>query len=541
LNSKDTGVVAVPLASTESALKIIDWLIIAGYFAFTIWFGLYFRKRQTSSERYFLGDRKLPGWAVGMSIFATIISSWAFLALPGKSFKDDMQYLLTIASIPVAVLIAVFFVIPVFRQKIKLSAYEYLERRFGLLARFYGNIVFISGHFFKMGMVLYLLCLAIEGAMGWAGTYLTYLIVIAGIITIFYTFFGGIEGVVWTHVIQGFLLLGGGLIGLLFLLFSGESGPTEMLTTAYHSGKFTLASFDFDWNRISVYMLLCFGFTHYLARYTTDQTVVQRYLLAPSGKQASRSLWISVLFLGIVWVMFMFIGVLLWAYYRIQLGLLPNAVRDKPDQVFAYFIGHQIPAGVTGLILAGVFAAAMSTLSSDLNSLASVLADDFYEKLAKAPTDKRRLMFSRISVIVAGVGAIILAIALRRVKSMVDAFFIFSSIMAGGMIGMFFLGFFTRRCSRKGLYIGLGIGVGFIMWATLTNEEYMRSSPLASLLRYLPAWLPRFGIHIYWLGLLGNIVVFVVGYLASRIFTPGHRAEDGLTVYGRTLSGVSEA
>ena len=124
---------------------------------------------------------------------------------------------------------------------------------------------------------------------------------------------------------------------------------------------------------------------------------------------------------------------------------------------------------------------------------------------------------------------------------MVEAFFIFSSIMAGGMIGMFFLGFFTKRCSKKGLYIGLVIGVVFIMWATLTNEEYMKSSPLASLLRFLPAWLPRFGIHIYWLGLLGNIVVFVVGYLASRIFTPAHRAEDGLTIYGRTLSGVSEA
>ncbi|MHC4497538.1 MAG: sodium:solute symporter family transporter, partial [Planctomycetota bacterium] len=391
----------MPQPDSESALKIIDWAIIGAYFVFTIWLGSYFSKRQTSSQRFFLGNRTLPGWAVGMSIFATIISSWAFLALPGKSFKDDMQYLLTIAPIPLTVLIAVLFIIPVFRQKIKLSAYEYLERRFGLVARFYGNIVFISGHFFKMGMVLFLLCLAIEGATGWGENYLTYLIIIVGIVTIFYTFFGGIEGVVWTHVIQGFLLLGGGAIGLLFLLFSSKAGPSDILATAYDAGKFKLANFDFDWNRVSVWMLLCFGFTHYLARYATDQTVVQRY----------------------VWVIFMFIGVLLWVYYKVEAGLLPPAVRQKPDQVFAYFIGHQIPAGVTGLILAGVFAAAMSTLSSDLNSLASVLADDFYEKLAKAPTDRRRLLFSRLSVIVAGIGAIFLALALRRVKSMVEAFF----------------------------------------------------------------------------------------------------------------------
>jgi len=516
----------VPEPNAESALKIIDWVIIAAYFVFTIWFGSYFAKRQTSSERYFLGNRKLPGWAIGMSIFATIISSWAFLALPGKSFKDDMQYLLTIAPIPLTVLIAVFFLIPMFRQKIKLSAYEYLERRFGLLARFYGDIVFISGHFFKMGMVLYLLCLAIEGATGWGDKYLTYLIVIVGIVTIFYTFFGGIEGVVWTHVIQGFLLLGGGLIALVLLLFSSKAAPAEMLATAYHAGKFELANFDFDWNQVCVYMLICFGFTHYLARYATDQTVVQRYLLAPSSRQAARSLWVSVMLLGIVWVVFMFIGVLLWVYYDIRPELLPDSVRQKPDQVFAYFIGHQIPVGLTGLILAGIFAAAMSTLSSDLNSLASVLVDDFYAKLAKGVTDKKRLVFSRASVIVAGIGAIFLAIALRKVESMVEAFFKFSAVMAGGMIGMFFLGLFTKRCSKKGLYIGLAIGVTFIVWATFTHPGQMAPSTFP--------WLPKFGINILWLGLLGNVVVFVAGYLASLIFTPEHIAEDELTVYGKT-------
>jgi len=201
----------VPQPEPHSAVRAIDLFIVAGYFAFIIWLGSRFGKRQTSSRRYFLADRTLPGWAVGMSIFATIISSWAFLALPGKSFAADMQYLVTISTIPLTALVATLFIIPVFRNKIKLSAYEYLERRFGLVARFYGNIVFISGHFFKMGMVLYLLCLAIEGVTGWGSQSLIYLIVIVGIVTITYTFFGGIEGVVWTDVIQGFLLLAGGV------------------------------------------------------------------------------------------------------------------------------------------------------------------------------------------------------------------------------------------------------------------------------------------------------------------------------------------
>jgi len=512
----------VPRPGSESALEIIDWLIIAAYFIFVIWLGSHFGKKQTSSDRYFLGNRKLPGWAVGMSIFATIISSWSFLGLPGKSFKSDMQYLMTIAPIPITVCIAVFFLIPLFRRKVRLSAYEYLERRFGLFARFYGDILFIAGHFFKMSMVLYLMCLALEGVTGWD---VLILIVFVGVATMIYTFFGGIEGVIWTDVTQGLLLLGGGILSLCFLLFGTQGGPGEVVTAAYEAGKFKLVSFDFDWHKVSVFVLLFFGFNHYMAKYATDQTVVQRYLLAPSSKQAARALWISVLLLGVVWILFMTVGVLLWVFYQMQPELLPEAVREKPDQVLAYFIGHQLPAGVTGLILAGIFAASMSTLSSDLNSLAAVLAEDFYGKLVKKGSDWQKLVFSRASVLGAGILSIFFAMLLTKVESIVDAFFTFSAIIAGGMVGMFFLGLFTKRCSKKGLYIGLGIGVAFIVWAALTNPEKMDA--------LIPSWLPKYRIHIYWLGLLGNIVVFVTGYLASRIFSPGYIAEGGLTIYGK--------
>lgn len=519
----------MPLASTESALEIIDWLIIAAYFIFVIWLGSHFGRKQTSSDRYFLGNRRLPGWAVGMSIFATIISSWSFLGLPGKSFKSDMQYLVTIVTIPITVCIAVFFLIPLFRRKVRLSAYEYLERRFGLFARFYGDILFMAGHFFKMSMVLYLMCLALEGVTGWD---VLILIVFVGVATMIYTFFGGIEGVVWTDVTQGFLLLGGGVLSLCFLLFGTQGGPTEVVTAAYEAGKFKLVSFDFEWKEVSVIVLVFFGFSHYMAKYATDQTVVQRYLVAPSSKQAARALWISVFLLGVVWVLFMTVGVLLWVFYQAQPELLPEAVRAKPDQVLAYFIGHQLPAGVTGLILAGIFAASMSTLSSDLNSLASVLAEDFYGKLVKGGSDSRRLVFSRASVLGAGILSIFFAMLLTKVESIVDAFFTFSAIIAGGMVGMFFLGLFTKRCSKKGLYIGLAVGVTFIIWAALTNPEKMDA--------LIPSWLPKFRIHIYWLGLLGNIVVFGTGYLASRIFSPGYMAEDGLTIYGKAAARTAE-
>jgi SSS family solute:Na+ symporter len=519
----------VPEPGSESALKLIDWLIIAAYFLFVVYLGSRFSKRQTSSQRYFLGNRALPGWAVGMSIFATIISSWSFLGLPGKSFATDMQYLMTIALIPLTVCIASFFLIPLFRNKIRLSAYEYLERRFGPFARFYADLLFIAGHFFKMSMVLYLMCLALAGVTGW---HVFILIVIVGLATTIYTFFGGIEGVVWTDVTQGFLLLAGGILSLCFLLFNSPMSPGEMLTAASEFGKFKLVSVDFSWNKVSVFLLLIFGLNHYMAKYATDQTVVQRYLLAPSSKQASRALWISVAFLGVVWVLFMTVGALLSIFYRMQPELLPDAVRAKPDQVLAYFIGHQLPAGVTGLILAGIFAASMSTLSSDLNSLASILAEDFYSKLAKSGSDRRRLMFSRLTVLAAGFLSIFLAMVLTKVQSIVDAFFTFSAIIAGGMLGMFFLGLFSRRAGKKGLYIGLAIGVTFIVWAALTR--------ISTISERLPQWFPKYSIHVLWLGLLGNLIVSVAGYLASLVFCPGHKAEEGLTIYKSKTAGADD-
>jgi SSS family solute:Na+ symporter len=503
---------------SSGVLTLIDWLIISAYFIFIVWLGARFRKKQKSSERYFLGKRNLPGWAVGISMFATIISSWAFIALPGKSFKNDMQYLMTISTIPISTFIAARYLIPLFRDKIKLSAYEYLEKRFGLPARVYGNVAFIIIHFGKMGAILYLLCLAISGMTGWD---IFILITIVGMATITYTFFGGIEGVVWSDVTQGFLLLSGGIISLLYLFFSVPGGPLYLLSEAYTAQKLKLISLQFDWHTVNVWVLLFFGFNFYLQKYSSDQTVVQRYLLSPTSKQASGALWISSLLIMLVWFLFMSIGALLWTFYSLKPGLLPEPLWTQPDSVFPYFIGHQLPVGVSGLILAALMAATMSTLSSDLNSLAAILYDDYYNKLRKDRTDVQRLFFSRMSVLITGLLAIVLAMWMTQIKSMADAAFNFVSLVAGGVLGMYLLGIFSKRCSKKGLYIGISIGVTFILWAYFSGPDqyvYIR-------------WLPKFPLHVLWIGLFGNVVVFVTGYLASLLISPGYKAEYSLTVY----------
>ena len=511
-----------------SALTLLDWFILSGYFVFIVWLGSYFGKRQKSSERYFLGKRNLPGWAVGMSMFATIISSWAFIALPGKSFKNDMQYLMTISTIPISAFLAVRFFIPLFRDKIKLSAYEYLERRFGLPARVYGNLAFIVVHFGKMGAILYLLSLAISSMTAWN---IYFIIAIVGLATIIYTFFGGIEGVVWSDVTQGFLLIGGGIVSLFFLLFSAPGGPVNILDVAQSAEKFKLASLHFDAGGISLFVFLCFGFNFYLQKYVSDQTVVQRYLLSSTKKQASRALWMSSLLIMGVWVLFMSIGVLLWAYYRLQPELLPTELWSQPDRVFPYFIGHQLPAGISGLILAGLLAATMSTLSSDLNSLGAVLTDDYYSKLRKKFSDVQKLRFSRLSVLTSGLLAVFLAMAMTQIHSMADAAFNFVSLVAGGVLGMYMLGLFTRRSNSKGLYIGIGIGILFILWAYFSSAG--RGISLT--------WLPLFPLNTLWIGLLGNLVVFVTGFSASRLLSPKYRADKELTVYRPSINNEEKS
>jgi SSS family solute:Na+ symporter len=226
-----------------------------------------------------------------------------------------------------------------------------------------------------------------------------------------------------------------------------------------------------------------------------------------------------------VWILFMTIGVLLWAFYRMQPDLLPVALWDQPDEVFPYFIGHQLPAGLTGLILAGLMAATMSTLSSDLNSLGSVIVEDYYGRFKKNITDKQKLSFSRICVFATGVLAVLLAMAMTRIQSMADAAFHFVSLVAGGVLGMYTLGLFTRRCSSRGLYVGIGIGILFVLWAYFTNVD---PNPVS--------WLPSFPLHTLWIGLLGNCTVFISGLLFSYTLTPGYKADEKYTAFRKIIS-----
>lgn len=487
---------------TPSALTWIDWLVVALYFSGMVVLGARFRKRQSSSSHYFLGGGKLPAWAVGMSMFATVISSWAFLALPAKAFQSDLVSLMTVSTLPVAAWIAARWFVPFFREKIKLSAYEYLEQRFGLGARVYGNAAFLIVHFGKMAGILYLLCLAIAQMTG-ADIFM--LIAVVGLSTVVYTFFGGMEGVVWTDVVQGALLLLAGAVSVGFVVFGSGVAPSMVIETAWASDKVRLVSSGFAWDRAGTVLFVLFGLTFYTQKYLSDQTIVQRYLVAPHESGAKRGIWMSSLLVVAVWGLFMSLGVLLWAHYRLNPADLPAELLAKPDRIYPHFIGHALPPGITGLIFAGLLAATMSTLSSDLNSLSAVAFDDYYRKIRPHDDACAQLRFSRLMVLAAGVLCVGLAMAMTRVHSMADAAFDFVSLVGGGVMGMYLLGMLTK-CSKQALYVGLSVGVAFILWCYFCGPGSTS----------WPA-IPRAPFHTLWVGAFGNVVVFVTALAVDAL------------------------
>jgi SSS family solute:Na+ symporter len=424
--------------------------------------------------------------------------------------------------VPLVLLAIIWGVVPLYRNVIGLSAYEYFEKRFGYLARMYASLGFILAHFSKMGTVFYLLGLAIASLLG-VDT-LT-VIWILGSIIILLTLLGGIEAVIWLDVVQGFLLITGGIIALLILIFTPEGGPSAVWKIAAENGRVGFGPFDWDFINLTFWVMALNGVFYAIQKYGTDQTIVQRYLTARSNKDAVKASLIGVLLSVPVWGLFMFIGTALFAYYKLNAGApLPPDIR--PDAVFPVFISEGLPIGVTGLVISALIAAAISSLDSDLNCLSAVLTEDFYGRFKKNVTDRQKLVFGKIMVILSGLMAIIVATLYVKIggKGALGIVFGLYAIFSGGIAGMFLLGMFSKRANKKGLYIGMAACVLFTGYAVLTSSRAGES-----LILDLGKW--NFTHHKYMLGVYSHIVLFGVGYLASLFFSKT-KVNIDLTYYG---------
>lgn len=480
-------------------LPSLNLIIVAIYLLGTAAFGAWFIQRNKTMEAYVLGSRKLPGWAIGISILGTYLSSISFLANPGKSFASNWNPFVFSLSLPIACIIAAYFFIPFYRKRVATTAYQHLEERFGYWARAYAGISLILLQIGRIAVVLYLVALAVSQLLGWD---LVTVILALGILTIAYTAAGGFEAVIWTDVVQSIVLLGGALLCLLLLLINMPGGVETAFDSAMQQNKFTLGTMDWDLAVQGFWVVMLFGVVENLKNFGVDQNYVQRFLSARSDKEAVRSMWIGALTYIPVSALFFLIGTMLFIYYQ---AMPTPDLPSKPDQIFPFFIVTQLPTGVVGIVIAAVLAAGMSTLDSSLNTSATVWAIDFYQKNKRGnANDQQLLSATRWTTVIIGIIGTGAALLMIEVKTALDVWWQISAVFGGGMLGLFLLGLMVPGAGARAAQIATAAGIFVVAWNNLLPKFEL-----------IPHWavLP---LHPLLVGLIGTVTILLFGWLLSQ-------------------------
>jgi SSS family transporter len=477
--------------TTRSVLGPLDYAAIAIYSLVLIGMGLYFSRKDQSTEAFFLGGRKVPWWAVGISIFGTSLSAITYLSIPATAFTGNWQNLTYNLTILYIAPIVVMFVVPYYLRSNITTAYEYLHNRFGLLLRIYGSLVFML---FQFGRVAIVLCLPAIALATTTGLQIEVCILLMGVLAIVYTVLGGIEAVIWSDVLQAAVLSIGALIAVIILALNLDGGIPAAITSGVEAEKLHAFDWTFDLLPSALWVLVIGGMFTNLYPSVADQTVVQRYLSTASAKDAKKAVWTNALLALPVSFLFFGLGTLLWEFYRQH----PEQMEPitQPDAILPLFIAQHFPTGLAGLIIAGVFAASMSSLDSSMNSFSTVIVNDYYRVLRPNVSDKKALFVARVITLIFGaVGTLCaLYIAAKNDATLFQHFLNLLGKVGGGLVGLVTLGMWTQRAHARGALCGVIVS-GMSVWYVSTQTT-------------LPSMLHA---------LVGVTTCFIVGYFASRI------------------------
>ncbi len=487
-------------ANPVLAIHWIDAAIVITYMLGVVLLGSWVGRSQKDLAGYLLGGRDVPWWAILGSIVATETSTATFLSVPGIAFAEggDMRFLqLAIGFVVGRLLVAIILLPLYFRGKI-FTAYEVLEKRFGGTTKRVASAMFLVARNLGDGLRLFLAGIALEKVLGLD---LHFCIIAIGIATIVYTFLGGMKAVIWSDCLQFVIYMIGGSVALVLLIRSFPGGWEEFLQFGTSSGKFqvfdfrspSFESFSFWTDPYTFWAGLFGGAVLTLGTHGTDQMMVQRYLSAPSRRDAGRALVLSGLVVLAQFTLFLLLGVALAGFY----SLVHPQTFEHNDQVFASYIVDYMPVGVIGFTLAAVFAAAMSTLSSSLNSSAAAAVNDFYRPLAERrgdePAADHLLKISRRMTVLFGLAQIVIGIGASYVsRSVVGDALAIAGFTVGILLGVFLLGIATTKAHQSGTLVAIGFAV-----ATLTCVKF--ATPIA--------W--------PWYPIIGSLATFGVGYVAS--------------------------
>jgi solute:Na+ symporter, SSS family len=481
-------------------LNHLDLAIIALYLAGITLFGLRFRKKQRSLRDYFLADRNIPWWAIALSIVAAETSTLTIISMPGLAYDSNLTFLQVAMGYVVGRIIISVVLLPHYFRGDLYTAYQLIERRFGTRLRTLTASLFLLTRAAAEGVRVYAVSIVVSIALG---TGEVFSIAIITLLTLIYTFEGGLAAVIWTDVVQTAIYIGGTLVGVFTILHLVPGGWPAIHAAAASTGK--LRVFDFApnfWLPYTFWAGLIGGAFFNTASHGTDQLIVQRLLAARNQRQSVTALISSGVAIFFQFALFLIVGVMLWAYYG-----LPSASFGKADYIYPKFIVTRLPHGISGLLIAAILAAAMSNLSAALNSLSSSSMMDFYLRRHPQTDDHTQLRLSRISTFFWALLLFSLAVlSLHKVARVIEVGLTIASVAYGALLGVFLLGVLTRRASERGSMIGMLFGFGV--------ELYLWLGTKVPWTWYVP---------------IGTLVTFAIGYGASLLTTDLHNPDSRIS------------
>jgi SSS family solute:Na+ symporter len=502
---------ALRVAPRRANFGWINYSMVGLYLAGMVWIGYVCSKRNKNTNDFFRGGQRIPWWAAGLSIFATMLSSITFMAIPATGYTDGWNFFLANSYVLITPIV-IFVYLPFYRQLNVTSAYEYLERRFNLATRLAGSALFMLYQCGRIAVVLYLPALALATVSDFN---IQTCILVMGVLCIIYTMEGGIEAVVWTDVVQAFLLMGGALFSVGYLIFQIDGGLATTVRTAAE-GRHFFETVDWSWDVTvaSGWVILIGSLFHNLFPYTASQDVVQRYVTTADEKAAARGIWLNAIISVPAQAVFFAIGTALYVYYRQQPARLDPTLQN--DAIFPFFIMSELPVGVAGLVVAAIFAAAQSTLASSMNSVATAYVTDFHRRFRPDRDEAHYLRLARRATLL--VGALgtgsALVMAGTDIRSLYTTFLEIIGLLGGTLSGLFVLGIFSRRGNGRGAVVGALLSAALVFT--------VRAVYPLNVFAYAP---------------LGLTTCFVFGWLASLVLPVPARSLDGLTL--RTLKRTS--
>jgi len=495
----------IRLREGSKHLGAIDFCAIGLYLLVMVAVGVFFSFRNANTNDFFRGGQRVPWLVAGLSIFATMLSSITFIAIPAKSYATDWVYFIyNMTAIAITPLVILLF-LPFFRKIDATSAYEYLEKRFNRPARLFASASFILFQIGRMAVVMYLPALALAAITPMSENQC---ILLMGVLCIIYCTMGGLEAVVWTDTIQTCVLLGGALISVV-LIISHVGG--DFISTAVAYNKFHIANWDFSSMSLAttaLWVVVLGGIAQNLVPYTSDMAVVQRYMSVRDMGSARRAIWTNAIAVLPASLLFFGVGTALFVFYQHNPDRLDPTL--KTDAIFPLFIARELPPGIAGLVVAGIFAAAQSTISTSMNSTSTALVTDFIRPLNLIGSERGYLRLARVSTFALGTLGTVLALlfASSDIRSLWDQFMKILGLFGGSMCGLFCLGIFTKRANGPGAIIGALVGAAAVFFV----ERYT-------------------DVHLLLYAFVGIAVCCLCGYAASVLFRASGKSVAGLTIH----------